>query len=99
MSQAPDQTHRDPGSEAGRQSSNTHEATPLLIDRKGAARLLGVSERLLWSLTASDAIPVHRLGRRVLYARDELRLWIALGSPTEPGSAARVRREWRRGVA
>jgi excisionase family DNA binding protein len=41
---------------------------PLLVDAITAARLLGISPRTLWQLTADGAIRCRRVGRRVLYA-------------------------------
>ena len=63
---------------------------PLLIDAKRAAVMLGLSARNLWSLTKCNAVPHRKIGRRTLYVPAELRAWIALGCPTEPGSATRV---------
>jgi len=50
---------------------------PLLIGVKDAARLLGIGERLLWSMSTSGELPSVRVGRRRLYSVETLRNWIA----------------------
>ena len=45
---------------------------PLLVDAPTAARLLGISARLLWDLTHQGKIKCKRIGRRVLYSRSVL---------------------------
>lgn len=49
----------------------------LALSPKEAAVALGVSERLLWSLTAAGEVPHTRLGRRVIYPHDLLKRWLA----------------------
>ncbi len=44
-----------------------------------AARALGISPRMLWSLTNRRLIPCVRIGRRVLYAVPALEAWLAKG--------------------
>ena len=51
--------------------------TPLTVNRREAARILGISERLLWTLTNSKEIPHVRIGARVLYPIDDLRVWLS----------------------
>lgn len=41
-----------------------------------AARALGISARLLWSLTDRNEIPHARIGRAVVYSVDRLREWL-----------------------
>ncbi len=48
----------------------------LLLTAREAARLLSVSERTLWSFTNEGAIPVVRIGRRVLYSPADLHAFI-----------------------
>jgi len=50
---------------------------PLLINAREAARLLGLSERTLWSMTASGEIPHVRIRRSVRYSPHDLAAWIA----------------------
>lgn len=50
---------------------------PLALRPKDAAQALGISERLLWSLTNQGVIPHIRLGKVVLYSVDALREWLA----------------------
>ena len=48
----------------------------LLITPQEAAKTLSISPRKLWALSASDEIPVVRIGRSVRYAIDDLKQWI-----------------------
>ncbi|MEM1167388.1 MAG: hypothetical protein AAGI30_13990 [Planctomycetota bacterium] len=68
------------------------EQTCLLVDARAAAAMLAIGARTLWSLTKCDAVPSRRIGRAVRYCPTELRAWIGAGCPTEPGSAASVRK-------
>ena len=49
---------------------------PLLVDKRGAARLLSISERKLWELTNRREIPHVRIGKSVRYAPADLREWV-----------------------
>jgi len=51
--------------------------TRLALRPREAAQLLGISARLLWSMTNQNLIPHFRIGRRVAYSPDALRAWIA----------------------
>ncbi|MCE9544000.1 MAG: helix-turn-helix domain-containing protein [Planctomycetia bacterium] len=51
-------------------------AEKMLISMKEAANTLGISRRLLWSLTASQEIPCVRIRSRVLFDPADLRNWI-----------------------
>lgn len=59
---------------------------PLLVNPKQAALMLGISARLLWSMTARGDVPAVRLGRLVRYRPETLRQW------TEENEAAGRRR-------
>ena len=50
--------------------------SPILLSTRQAARLLGICERTLFSLTKKGEIPTVRIGRRVLYDPRDLRAWI-----------------------
>ena len=50
----------------------------LLLNPREAAAALGISPRLLWSLTKDGTIPSVRLGRAVRYSPTSLQDWIAL---------------------
>ncbi len=56
---------------------STDAPPALLLTAKEASRLLAVSARTLWSMTASHEIPHIRLGRSVRYPLTELERWIA----------------------
>ena len=51
----------------------------LALRPREAAESLGISERLLWTITADQAsgIPHCRFGRRVVYPVDELQRWLS----------------------
>jgi predicted DNA-binding transcriptional regulator AlpA len=56
---------------------------PLLLSADETAKILGISIRLLQSLNSSGRLPLPvRLGRRTLWAADELRAWIVAGAPS-----------------
>ena len=46
-----------------------------LMSVESAAVYLGISPRNLWGLTREKSIPHLKIGRRVLYAPEELRAW------------------------
>jgi excisionase family DNA binding protein len=48
----------------------------LTVNRKEAAAMLGISERLLWTWTNAGQIPHVRIGARVLYPVESLRQWL-----------------------
>ncbi|MFO1007729.1 MAG: helix-turn-helix domain-containing protein [Planctomycetaceae bacterium] len=54
--------------------------TPIAYRPREAARVLGISERLLWQLTHDGHIPCVRLGagkrRAILYPVAELQAWL-----------------------
>ena len=52
------------------------EKTPLLLDEREAARLLGVAPRTLWSLADTGEVPCVRIGRRKLYSVSSLHEFI-----------------------
>lgn len=79
-----------------RSNSSPNSPTPYLIDVRTTCQRLNISARTLWALTAAEAIPVRKIGRAVRYSPDELAAWVALGCPTEPGSAERVRKAVRK---
>lgn len=58
-------------------SAGDSESPPVLALRpREAARVLGISERLLWSLTNRGEIPHLKLGRATLYPVDQLQEWL-----------------------
>lgn len=48
----------------------------LTVNRREAAAMLGISERLLWTWTNARQIPHIRIGARVLYPLAALRQWL-----------------------
>jgi hypothetical protein len=50
---------------------------PLLVNTKEAARLLGISARLLWTLTNCGDVPCVRLGGAVRYRVESLQRLVA----------------------
>jgi excisionase family DNA binding protein len=49
---------------------------PMLLTVRQAAKVLTLSERTLFTLTKSGAIPAVRFGRAVRYDPADLRAWI-----------------------
>jgi len=85
------------GGRKNRSTNSTPSVDRLLIDAASAAVILGIGTRTLWSLTARNAIPVVRIGTRVLYRPDHLSAWLDAGAPDEPGAADKIVRDLRRG--
>jgi len=57
--------------------NDADEPPRLALRPREAARALGVSERLLWSLTNRDLIPHVRLGNKcIVYPVAALRAWL-----------------------
>lgn len=52
------------------------QSSRLTVSRREAAAMLGISERLLWTLTNAKKVPSLRVGTRVLYSIDALKQWI-----------------------
>ena len=50
--------------------------TPLLLSANKAARMLSISPRTLWTMTASGEMPCVRIRGRVLYDVEDLRAYI-----------------------
>jgi hypothetical protein len=65
-------------------------AEPLAVDARTAARMIGVSQRTLWSLTAPRGpVPVARIGNRVVYRIRDLDAYLAgLAAESAEQSAA-----------
>lgn len=47
-----------------------------LISVREAAKILGCSERTLWTLTAKGGMPVVKIGRSVRYSPADVARWI-----------------------
>ena len=57
-------------------SADTATASePILVNAREAARLLGISERSLWTLTKRGEVPHVRIGARLLYRPASLTTW------------------------
>lgn len=69
---------RDRHSNRGESESRieTSSQPPLALRAKEAARLLGISQRSLWTITKRKDIPHVRIGRTVTYPVDALRDWL-----------------------
>ncbi len=53
--------------------SDVMKLEPLFYSKADAARILGISERMLHQLIVNKQLPVTRIGRRVLIGCDELK--------------------------
>jgi excisionase family DNA binding protein len=49
----------------------------LAVNAAEAAKMLGISPRLLWTMTNMNEIPHVRLGRRILYQVSALERWLS----------------------
>src|SRR6266852_324302 len=58
------------------------------LDVEGAAALLGVSARTIYTLARHGAIPATRVGREWRFARRNLIAWVANGSQADQLAAA-----------
>jgi excisionase family DNA binding protein len=58
-------------------ATNPQSIPPLLLTPKQAAEALAISQRKLWSMTASGEVPHVRLGRCVRYPLIHLQVWLA----------------------
>jgi len=56
--------------------TETKDRTKLLLNSRETARMLGISERKLWTMTKERMIPFVRLGRSVRYSIKALESWI-----------------------
>ena len=61
--------------QADRPPAQPDAGTPMLIGAAEASRMLGVSPRTLWGLSAAGGIPTIRIGSRVLYRVEAIRQW------------------------
>jgi len=61
----------------------TTAPTPLLVDARAAARMLGVGKTKLYSMLSAGQVPAPiRLGRAVRWRASELCDWCAAGCPS-----------------
>lgn len=58
--------------------SETIRLQPLALKPRDAAKVIGISERKLWEITAdrTSGIPFIKMGTRTLYPVKELREWL-----------------------
>lgn len=62
---------------------NNNDVSPVLLDYKQSAQLCGIKKSLWYNLNSGGRIPKPiRLGKRALWARDELIEWIGAGCPS-----------------
>lgn len=54
-----------------------HDGLPAaLLSAREAAKQLGISPRLLWTLSKSGQLPVVRISRRTMYDPNDLRAFV-----------------------
>ncbi len=58
-------------------SLNSNEPQRLTLNATEAARAIGISRRLLWSMKNRGDVPHVRLGRRIVYPIAALEAWLA----------------------
>lgn len=77
---------------AGRQQiGDPSTLPPLSVRAKDAARLLGISERKLSSMTSAGEVPHVRIGRVVLFPVDQLKAWLVRRSKASSRSCRTAR--------
>jgi len=59
---------------------------PLTVSVKEAAKMLGVCERTVRTLTKNGVLPVIRIASRVLYSREDLIEFVRQRSKQEAGN-------------
>ncbi len=52
------------------------EIQRLALNATEAARLIGISRRLLWTWTNCGKVPHKRIGKRIVYPRVALESWL-----------------------
>ena len=73
-------------SKSSQQMIDSHiNASPSLLRVRDAARLLQVSERMLWTLTDNGDIPCVRVGSVVRYEPAVIREWISRSQSSAQG--------------
>lgn len=60
-----------------RNTDNQGGAVRLALRPKEAAAALGISERMLWTMTKANEVPHVRFGRAVVYPVAKLETWLA----------------------
>lgn len=65
------------------------EHTPLLVDSKAAAAMLGISTRTLFDLEQSGTLPAVRIGRLVRYSVASIQSWANAGCPAGLSAASK----------
>jgi len=67
----------DPSPVTSATQSTTTQETPLAVDDRGAARLLGISSRTVYSLRERGELRYRRCGRRILIPVESIRAYLA----------------------
>ncbi len=57
--------------------NDTDGCEPLALGMHQAARVMGISQRTLFTLLKAGDVPHVRIGRRVLFRRAALEAWLA----------------------
>lgn len=65
-------------------TNHRQQAVRLTVNRREAAEMLGISERLLWAWTNAGEVPHVRIGARVLYPVEALKQWLEDRTRTRP---------------
>jgi excisionase family DNA binding protein len=58
--------------ELSKRKNSSHSLSNKILDRKGAAKLLGISLPTLDQYTREGTIPSKRIGKKILYEQDEV---------------------------
>ncbi len=57
-------------------SANTASLPHQLLKPRDAAKLLGISERTLWTITKHGKLPAAKLGKSVRYREEDLKRYV-----------------------
>lgn len=72
-------------------ASRTTPAIEPLLNSRATAETIGIAERTLWALMKSGQIPHVRVGRRVMYRPEAIRIFLA--ACEQRGTAAAAPRD------
>lgn len=57
-------------------TTNQNSVETLTVNAATAAKMIGISSRLLWEKTKAGEVPCIRIGRKLLYSRQKLQAFV-----------------------
>ena len=76
---------KDPSTETPAQGNDAASGEPASVTAEEAAKILGVSIWTLYAAVNRGEVPHRRIGRRMLFSRRALVLWLECASPRDAG--------------